>query len=305
MTLGLVQYVMSGRNLGTAGIAPGGATTPELAAKFRRQASLWGGGAAGVLIVFGLLAATGAVTILPTTVRDLAGYSLVVITVAFFATLFLDRSWTREERGRLWVIFVFFVCAAIFWSVFEQAGSTLNLFADRSTRNELMGVRFPSSWFQSLNALFIIAFAPVFAWLWMTLGRRQPAAPTKFGLGLIGVGLGFVVLVPAAASVAGSGPVSPLWLVLVYLLHTFSELCLSPVGLSSMTRLAPPRIVGSMMGVWFLGASVGNFMAGQMASFYEKMPLERLLGTVSVLPIVAGIVMILLSSRFSRMMKEP
>jgi POT family proton-dependent oligopeptide transporter len=132
--------------------------------------------------------------------------------VVFFAMLFLGRSWTREERGRLWVIFVFFVCASIFWSVFEQAGSTLNLFAERSTRNELLGFRFPSSWFQALNALFIIAFAPVFAWLWVKLGQRQPAAPTKFAVGLIGVGLGFVILVPAAASAASGGLVSPMWL---------------------------------------------------------------------------------------------
>jgi len=304
MTLGLLQYVFAGRSLGTAGVAPGGATTPALAAKFKRQALLWGGALTVVLIVVGLLAAAGIVTILPTTIRNLAGYSLIVITIAFFAVLFLDRSWTSEERGRLWIIFVFFVCAAIFWSVFEQAGSTLNLFADRSTRNELLGFQFPSSWFQALNALFIIAFAPLFAWLWVALGQRQPSAPTKFAFGLIGVGIGFMILVPAAASVASGGLVSPLWLMAVYLTHTFAELCLSPVGLSSMTKLAPPRVVGSMMGVWFLGASVGNFLAGQMASFYEKMPLESLLGAVSVLPVVAGIVMLIFSKRFNRMMSD-
>ena len=304
MTLGLVQYVISGRALGTAGLAPGGATTPALAAKFRRQALLWGGSGIGALVVVGLLAGAGIVTILPTTVRDLAGYSLIAITVMFFATLFLDRSWTREERGRLWVIFVFFICASIFWSVFEQAGSTLNLFADRSTRNELLGFNFPSSWFQALQPVFIIAFAPLFAWLWVKLGERQPAAPAKFAVGLIGVGLGFVILMPAAASATPTTLVSPIWLMAVYLMHTWAELCLSPVGLSSMTKLAPARVVGSMMGVWFLGASVGNFMAGQMASFYEKMPLEQLLGAVSVLPIVAGIVMLLLSKRFNRMMSD-
>jgi POT family proton-dependent oligopeptide transporter len=304
MTLGLVQYVLSAHWLGTAGLAPGGATTPALAAKFKGQAWRWGGAAIGVLVVVGLLAGAGIVTILPTTVRDLAGYSLIVITIAFFATLFLDRSWTREERGRLWMIFVFFVCAAIFWSVFEQAGSTLNLFADRSTRNELLGFSFPSSWFQALQPVFIIGFAPLFAWLWIKLGHRQPAAPIKFALGLIGVGVGFVVLVPAAASATSGVLVSPIWLVTVYLIHTWAELCLSPVGLSSMTKLAPSRVVGSMMGVWFLGASVGNFLAGQMASFYEQMPLDRLLAAVSVLPIAAGIVMLVFSKRFNQMMSD-
>jgi len=304
MTFGLLQYVMTGRLLGTAGLTPGGATTPELAAKYRRQAALWGGAAVAVLALVAVLAMAGAIVIQPTTVRNLAGYSLVIITIVFFATLFLDRSWTREERGRLWVIFVFFVCAAVFWSVLEQAGSTLNLFAERSTRNQLLGFNFPSSWFQSLNPLYIIAFAPLFAWLWMQLGRRQPSAPTKFAIGLLGAGLGFLILVPAATAATSGGLVSPMWLTMVYLIHTWAELCLSPVGLSSMTKLAPARVVGSMMGVWFLGASIGNFLAGQMAGFYEQMPLARLLGTVSLLPIGAGIVLLLVSRRFTRMMGE-
>ncbi len=302
MTLGLIQYVLTGRTLGTAGVTPGGATTPDLAAKYRHQAVVWVGGAIGVLAIVALLAAAGVMTIPPTTVRNLAGSSLIAITVVFFAVLFLDRSWTREERGRLSVIFVFFVCAAIFWSVLEQAGSTLNLFADRSTRNQILGLTFPSSWFQSLNPLIIIVCAPMFAWLWVRLGTRQPAAPAKFAIGLLGAGLGFMLLVPAASMATSGSLVSPMWLTAAYLIHTWAELCLSPVGLSSMTTLAPARIAGSMMGVWFLGASVGNFMAGQMASFYEQMPLQRLLGTASLLPIAAGVVLLLLSKRFTRMM---
>ena len=302
MTLGLIQYVAMGRWMGSAGLKPGGATTPELAAKYKQQAVRYAGGATALAVAVALLALAGVISISPTTVRDFTGYSLLIITVVFFATLFLDRSWTPQERGRLWVIVAFFVCAAIFWSVFEQAGSTLNLFADRSTRNEMLGFGFPSSWFQSLNALFIIIFAPMFAWLWLTLASKQPSAPVKFSLGLIGVGLGFLIIVPAARLAASGALVSPMWLVMVYLVHTFAELCLSPVGLSSMTKLAPARIVGSMMGVWFLGASVGNFMAGQMASFYEEMPLERLFMAISILPIVAGLVMLALSSRFKRLM---
>jgi len=303
MTLGLIQYVVMGSAMGSAGMKPGGATTPQLAEKYKRQAVRYAGGATALVVAVALLALAGVIAISPTTVRDVTGYSLLIITVIFFATLFLDRSWTPQERGRLWVIFVFFVCAAIFWSVFEQAGSTLNLFADRSTRNSMLGFDFPSSWFQSVNALFIIIFAPMFAWLWLKLGPKQPSAPVKFSIGLIGVGLGFLILVPAAqAADAGGVLVSPMWLVMVYLVHTFAELCLSPVGLSSMTKLAPPRVVGSMMGVWFLGASAGNFMAGQMASFYEAMPLDRLFMTVSILPIVAGIVMLALSSRIKRLM---
>lgn len=302
MVFGVLQFVLSGRHLGSAGRDPGGAGSPEAAARYRRQAVLWVGGGLAVLATAGVAAATGLVQIEPTLVRDLAGYSLTIITVVFFANLFMDRSWTPDERSRLWVIFVFFACAAVFWAVFEQAGSTLNLFADRSTRKELAGTTFPASWFQSLNAVFIVIFAPIFAWLWITLGKRQPSSPTKFALGLVGVGLSFLLLVTPAGSAATGALVSPLWLVAVYLVQTFAELCLSPVGLSSMSKLAPARIQGSMMGVWFLGASVGNFLAGQTATFYEEMPLDTLFAAVSIMPIAAGIVMFAMRRRFTSMM---
>ena len=135
-------------------------------------------------------------------------------------------------------------------------------------------------------------FAPMFAWLWVRLGRRQPASPAKFSIGLIGVGLGFLILVPAAQSAMTGTLVSPGWLFTTYLIHTFAELCLSPVGLSAMTKLAPARIVSLMMGVWFLATSVGNYAGGQIAALYETMPLDRLLMAVAVLPIAAGLVML-------------
>jgi POT family proton-dependent oligopeptide transporter len=303
MTLGLIQYVLGGRKLGDAGIEPGGATTPALAAKYKTQAKLWLGGALAVIVIVALASMSGMITITPGGVRDWAGYSLLVITVLFFATLFMDKSWTPAERARLVVIFVFFACASVFWSVFEQAGSTLNLFADRSTANTLFGFDFPSSWFQSLNSLFIVIFAPVLAWVWIKWGKNQPSAPTKFGFGLVGVGLGFMLLViPAKAAATPGVLVSPMWLTAVYLIHTIAELLLSPVGLSSMTKLAPRKIVGAMMGVWFLGASVGNFLAGTMAGMYEAMPLETLFWRVSLLPIAAGAVMFVFSKKFTSMM---
>jgi POT family proton-dependent oligopeptide transporter len=302
MVLGLVQYVLGSRHLGDAGIKPGVSATPAQFAALRQKTMLWGAVALAAIALFGIGMGTG---VLPITADDVArwvGYSLLVGTVAFFAWLYLDRSWTPEERGRLYVIGVFFVAAAIFWSVFEQAGSTLNLFADRSTRTEAFGASFPSSWFQSANALFIITFAPVFAWLWLRLGSREPSSPTKFAFGLIGAGLGFLILVPAAAASTGGTQVSPMWLVATYLIHTWAELCLSPVGLSSMTKLAPARIASLMMGVWFLGAAVGNFVAGQLAGFYEEMPLTELFSAVSVLPIAGGILLLLLARKFTAMM---
>jgi POT family proton-dependent oligopeptide transporter len=302
MLFGVIQYVMGGRNLGTAGLTAVPSESPAAAAALRQSAMRWGALTLGVIVLAGAAIGLGFVNVSAAQVAEAVGYLLLIGTVAFFAWLYLDRSWTPEERGRLYVIGVFFLAAALFWSVFEQAGSTLNLFADRSVRNEIAGASFPSSWFQSANALFIIALAPVFAWLWLTLGTREPASPTKFAFGLIGAGLGFVILVPAAMASSDGSQVSPLWLIGTYLIHTMAELCLSPVGLSSMSKLAPPRIASLMMGVWFLGASVGNYIAGQLAGFYEEMPLSELFGAVSILPILAGVLLLVLSSRFTRMM---
>jgi POT family proton-dependent oligopeptide transporter len=297
-----VQYVLGDRYLGDAGAQPATASSDEAAAAGRRQAMAWTIAALIAVGLFGIAVATGLINVAVGQIADWVGWLLMAGTVVFFGWLYLDRSWTPEERGRLYVVGVFFLCAAIFWSVFEQAGSTLNLFADRSTNNVVFGWSFPSSYYQSLNALFIIVFAPVFAWLWITLGRREPASPMKFSFGLLGVGAGFLVLVPAALAVGNGGQVSPMWLTTTYLIHTWAELSLSPVGLSSMTKLAPVRIAGLMMGVWYLGSSVGNYIAGRLAGFYEEMPLAELFGAVSILPIAGGIVMLLLSRRFARMM---
>ena len=302
MVLGLIQYVLGDRHLGDAGAKPATASSPEAAAAGRRQAITWSVGGLIVVALFGVLVATGVVNVAAAQIAEWVGWSLLAGTIVFFGWLYLDRSWTPQERGRLYVVGVFFLSAAIFWSVFEQAGSTLNLFADRSTRTSVLGWSFPSSWFQSLNALFIIVFAPMFAWLWMNLGRREPASPMKFSFGLIGAGLGFLILMPAATASANGAQVSPMWLTATYLIHTWAELCLSPVGLSSMTKLAPVRIAGLMMGVWYLGSSVGNYIAGQMAGFYEEMPLSDLFGAVSILPIAAGILLLILSRKFAAMM---
>ncbi|MEP7274367.1 MAG: peptide MFS transporter [Acidobacteriota bacterium] len=176
---------------------------------------------------------------------------------------------TPEEIKRLIVIGILFVFATIFWMAFEQAGSSLNLFALTLTRNSIFGIEFPSSWFQSVNALFIISLAPVFSWLWIRLKDRQPSSPAKFAYGLLFAGIGFLV-VAYAASLTGAGRVSPVWLLLVYLCHTIGELCLSPVGLSTTTKLAPKRLVGLMMGVFFMSISLGNYSGGWVAGFFQS-----------------------------------
>jgi POT family proton-dependent oligopeptide transporter len=194
----------------------------------------------------------------------------------------------------------------LFSSVFEQAGSTLNLFADRNTRTDVFGWSFPSSWFPSAHPLFVIAFAPLFAWLWVRLASRgnEPGAPTKFGGGLILVGAGFAVLIPAAALTLSGVLVSPGWLVFTYLLHTWGELALSPVGLSAMSKLAPVRIGGLVMGVWFLGTSVGNYVGGRVAGFYESMALPTLFTVIAAFAIVAGILFLVFARPLNRLSRD-
>ena len=306
MTLGVIQYVLGGRHLGDAGLHPAPAESPAAAARLRRNTGIVGGALLAALVIFGVGAASGAVSITPLQVADAAGVMLLAIVVFFFGWLFTSSNWTGEERKKLYVIGVLFLAAALFWSVFEQAGSTLNLFADRNTATVLLGWNFPSSWFQSLNSLFLIIFAPVFAWLWLRLGRsrREPSSPAKFAMGLILVGAGFAILIWAARMAEQGVQVSPMWLTLTYLLHTWGELCLSPVGLSAMTKLAPARIAGLMMGVWFLATSVGNFIGGRVASFYESWALPSLFGAVGLFAIGAGILLFLFVKPIKRLMGE-
>jgi POT family proton-dependent oligopeptide transporter len=211
---------------------------------------------------------------------------------------------TPEECKRIGAIVVLFLFASLFWGAYEQAGSTLNLFADRYTRLTAFGMSFPSTWFQSLHPLFVILLAPVFAWLWVRMGSRQPSAPAKFAYGLLFAGLGFLVLMPAA-SIAQGGigiRVSPWWLVLSLFLTEIGELCLSPVGLSVVTKLAPLRIVGMMMGVWFLSNALGNKLAGWAAGFFTTMPLSTLFGAVALVTLIAAAVLFVLVKPVKRLM---
>jgi POT family proton-dependent oligopeptide transporter len=212
---------------------------------------------------------------------------------------------TAAEWKRIAVVFVLFVFASLFWGAYEQAGSTLNLFGDRYTRTTVMGFNFPSSWYVSVQAFFVILLAPVLGWVWMRLGSKEPSSPTKFALGLLFAGLAFLFLVPAARlAQAASGPfrVSPMWLVGAYFIEEIGELCISPVGLSVVTKLAPVRIVGLMMGVWFLSNSVGNKIAGYTAGFFSSMPLARLFGIVAVVCLIASAVLFTLIRPIKKLM---
>src|SRR4051812_2047439 len=306
MVFGVIQYVLGSKHLGEAGLYPAPAASPEAAARLRRNALIAGIGGAAALAVLGIGAYTGVIPVTAKQIADGAGVLLLAIVVVFFGWLLTSGNWNAEERKRIYVIGVFFLAAALFWSVFEQAGSTLNLFADRNTHNVVLGYNYPSSWFQSMNSLFLIIFAPIFAWLWLRLARahQEPSTPAKFSFGLVLVGAGFAILIWAARMAEQGVQVSPMWLMATYLLHTWGELSLSPVGLSAMTKLAPARIAGLMMGVWFLATSVGNFIGGRISSFYESFALPTLFGAVGLFAIAAGLVLFAFVKPIKRLMGE-
>jgi len=208
------------------------------------------------------------------------------------------------DSQRFAAVFVFFIAAMVFWAIFEQAGLTIALFGLDLTRNELFGWPFPSAWYQVLNPLFVILLAPLFAVLWLRLGPRQPSSPAKFALGLVFLGLSFLLMVPAAQLTA-DGRVSPLWLVGLFFLQTVGELLLSPVGLSTMTKLAPPRLVGLVLGIWFLATAWGNKLAGVLGSgFTSKDPqaLAQFFLQQALLVAVAALAMAVLVPWLKRLM---
>jgi proton-dependent oligopeptide transporter, POT family len=264
MVLGLIQYRLSAKHLGEAGKHPGHA---EKARPVHWAVFVGGLGVIGLVTLLGL---TGILQINPMAIAQSTTYVIVAVAVLYFIALFSIFGLDATEKKRVGVIAVLFISSAMFWSGFEQAGSSLNLFADRYTQRVfgfLNGWEMPAGYLQACNPIFIITLAPVVASIWLMLNRRRlnPSLPVKFALGLLLLGAGFLVMVGASKLAVAGHKALPTWLIATYLLHSVGELCLSPVGLSSVTKLAPPRLVGQMMGVWFLAPSLGNLMAGLIA----------------------------------------
>ena len=300
MVLGLIQYHLSGKWLGDAGLTPHPAPPRE---RQRAQRILQGSLVLLGLIV--LLAMLGLVRMDVVQLAGATGAAMIAIAIAFFGSVLLFGRLSSAEKKSVAVIAIFFVCAALFWAGYEQAGSTLNLFARDHTDRSFLGSLFPSgehpvSWYQIAQAIFVLVFAPVFAWIWVSLGRRgrDPSAGAKFGLGLLQLGMSFLVMMVAAQIVLRTGHrVLPGWLIFTYLLQTTGELCLSPIGLSNVTKLAPRRYSSQMMGTWFLGAAIGNLAAGliggEVASGLADMPAQFL--RMAMVGAVSGCIMLLLA----------
>ncbi len=278
--------------------------------EFTVKAAVAGG--LGIIALVIALAATGVITLDAQVLAGYMTYVLVGLAIVYFAYVFALGGLSSDEKKRVLVIAVLFVAAAIFWAAFEQAPTSLQLFAKDFTQRQIGSFEVPATWFQSVNSAFIIVFAPLFAALWTALGARNIniSSPFKFALGLALAGIGFALMIlPANMLVAAGGAlkVSALWLVVSYLFQTFGELSLSPVGLSSMTKLSPRRYVGQMMGVWFLAASVGNLIAGLVGGSVDPEKLEQtptLFTWTTIALFVAAIVLGLLAIPIGRMMRE-
>jgi len=271
MLFGLIQFRLSSARLGKAGLEPSlDRTNPVDRQKMRNG---W-----RIVIVALLLIITclylflsGTVSVNPQVMAAQTSYAIATLATLYFISMFLFGGLTVVEKKRLVVIIILFLASAMFWAGFEQAGSSLNLFAERYTDRMIGSFEIPAGWFQTLNPAFIIVLAPAYSAMWVALARRHlnPSTPIKFAIGLIILGLGFAIMIGAAQLVIRGNQVLPTWLFFTFLLHTMGELALSPVGLSATTKLAPKRYVGQMMGIWFLGASLGNILAGLLAGEFS------------------------------------
>ena len=269
MAAGVLQYYLTQHHLGTAGQFVAPAKVGADAVSRKPWWKLWIALGVSALAVAAL--SFGWVPLNPLTLARASALVIAATAVLYFAHLFIAGNLSTQEKRRALVIVVLFFGSALFWLGYEQAGSSLNLFAERYTDRALGSFVIPASWFQSLDAAFVIAFAPLLAWVWIALARRhlKPSAPASFAIGVILMGLGFAVMAVAASIVAHGSKVLPYWLIATYLLHTLGELCLSPVGLSYTTKLSPKRLVGQMMGMWFLSLSLGNLAAGLIAGEFD------------------------------------
>ncbi len=261
MVGGVVQYTLTRHHLGDAGLQPSNPSpTP------RRH---WAGVAialAAVAIV-AILVTLQILPINPVAVARQTSYLILATALGWFIWVFAFGKLQPVEKKRLLLIGVLFIASALFWSGFEQAGSSMNLFAERFTHRLYFGQEIPAGWFQSVNPVFVLTFAAVFSRLWLYLARRNltPSLAAKFAAGLFLLSGGFLVMFFASGLALARGPVSPGWLITTYLLYTWGELALSPVGLSAVTKLAPPRYGVQTMGIWFLSISLGNLLAGLLA----------------------------------------
>ena len=259
MLLGVLQFIFFKDNLGEAGLYPN-----SMSQERRQSLKFWTISTILFFLVIVLTGILGIWNVDPVFFAERFRDFLVVISFVYFGYLFFFAGLTSNEKKNVLMLLLLFVGAAAFWSGFDQSAGSLSIFTRDYVNLTFGSFQAPVSWTQFLNPLFVVMFAPFFAYLWIYLGKRNlnPNTPIKFGIGLIFMGLGFIVMLYAVEYALISAPVGVQWLLLTYLLHTFGELVLSPVGLSAFSRYSPKKYLGQMMGLWFLASSLGGVLAG-------------------------------------------
>lgn len=305
MLFGLITFrVMAPRTLGPIGLRPNGTVDEQRRVRNISYVLL------GIIVLVTVLAIVGVLHINAVAVAENLTVVILALALLYFGYLFFFAGLDSDEKKRVAVIIVLFIFATIFWSAFEQAPTSLNLFARDFTDRHIFGWEMPTTWLQAAESIFVIVLSPLFGLLWLALGKRNrnPSSPAKFAFGLFAAGIAFWIMLIASNKVVAGGAatrVSVWWLTISYLFQCFGELTLSPVGLSSMTKLAPRKFVGQMMGIWFMADALGNLVAGLVGGNVDpnklnEMPL--LFQRTALSLFIAAVVIALLAFPIHRMM---
>ncbi|MEU9773593.1 peptide MFS transporter [Streptomyces sp. NPDC047968] len=303
MTLAVVQYVLGAKHLGDVGKEPGTPATPEERRAALRKALLWSG-----VAVAALLADIALGTYDIEHIVNVLAVLGVVVPVLYFVAMFRNPGLRGGDRSKIKAFVWFFVTAVLFWMIYDQSGSLLTLFADNKTDRVIGGWEFPTSWYQSVNPAMVIILAPLFAALWVKLARRnrEPSTVAKFALAMLLIGGSFAIMGLAGAAAANSdtGKVTVFWLLSVYLVQTIGEMCLSPVGLSLSTKLAPKQLVGQIMGLWFLATATGNALNGWTTKLNAPLGDALYYSLWAVVAVVAGLAFMTAGRRIRALMGD-
>jgi proton-dependent oligopeptide transporter, POT family len=311
MILGVIQYKLTENYLGTVGLEPARHADPvqQKAQERNIRYALWIIGLGLVALV--VLLWTRTITINPVAFAQGSGVVLLISVLLYFIYVFIFEKLSADEKKKVLAIFIFFVVTTAFYAGYEGQGSSLNLFADRYTDRLFGSFNMPASWLQSAPPIFVILFVPVFTWLWSTLAKHKlnPITPVKLALGLFWMGLGYLVMMGAAEIVMNGNKPGISWLVITYMLHTFGEICLYPIGLSGVTKLAPKRLVGQMMGVFFMALALGNLFAGLYAGEFSEDVLAKnpslmidLFALIVKIMFVAGVIVLVFAKPIRKLM---
>ncbi len=313
MLFGVIQYKLTEKSLGLAGLEPAKLADPVLQLKKEKNFTMGLLIFAALLISFITLLLTRVITVNPVAIAKASLYAIGGSVVLYFGYVLLFEKLDKREKNKIKVIAVFFLASAMFYFGYEQQGSSLTIFANTYTDRFIGTFEFPAGWFQVVPAGAVVVFVPMFAWLWIWLSKRNlnPSTPIKLSMGLIFMGLGYAVMMGGSMIIVAGSKALPTWLIFTYIFHTFGEICLYPIGLSAVSKLSPKRLVGQMMGVWFMSLALGNLVAGLFSGEFDETSITAnpqllvdLFQGVVIVMIISGVIVMLLNKSLKKLMDD-